>query len=90
MATPGEFLVNRTSDDCTALLSQLESVKTLANRIVERMAALGAGVLTDYSWPNEYTQVKFVALYNALNTLPGSVVEDDTRDKLVELSAAIQ
>jgi hypothetical protein len=90
MATPGEFLVNNTSDDCTMLLVRLESVKTLANRIAQRMDALGADVLSGYQWPNEYTQAKFVALYNALNNLPGTVVEDSTRDKIVELVAAIQ
>lgn len=90
MATPGEFLVNNTSEDCTRLLSQLESVKTTASRIVERMSAIGAGALAGYVWPNEYSQVKFVALYTALAALPGTVVEDDTRDKIFELIAAIQ
>jgi hypothetical protein len=90
MATPGEFLVNKSSDDCNELLSHLERAKTIANRVVERMDALGTAALVGYSWPNGYTQTKFVALYQALNGLPGSIVEDDTRDKIIEFVAAIQ
>jgi len=32
MATPGDFLVQRTVNDCTMLLSQLEAAKTTAQR----------------------------------------------------------
>lgn len=90
MATPGDFLVNRTSDDCNTLLAQLESARTTAQRIAQRMESLGVAALNGYVWPNEYSQAKFVALYSALDALPGSVVEDDVRDKLYELVAAIQ
>jgi hypothetical protein len=90
MATPGDYLVNKTSDDCNALLARLEDAKTLANRIVQRMEALGIGALVGYVWPNDYTQAKFVDLYQALDALPGSVISDDNRNKIVELVAAIQ
>ena len=90
MATPGEFLVNKTANDGLALLATLEDAKTLALRISQGMVAIGVGALSGYEWPNGYTQEKFMALYTALNTLPGLVVEDSVRDKLYEFVAAIQ
>ena len=48
MATPGGYLINRSVQDANALLSQLEGARQLATRIIQRMEALGAGVLTGY------------------------------------------
>ena len=90
MATPGEFLVNKTANDGLALLAKLEEVKTLTLRISQRMVAIGSEALIGYEWPNGYTQEKFMALYAALNTLPGLVVDDSVRNKLYEFVAAIQ
>lgn len=90
MATPGHLLVTNTRENALALLNQLEQAKTTATRIVQRMEALGAGALVGYEWPNGYTQADFVALYQALDALPGSVVTGDTRDKLWKLVAAVQ
>lgn len=90
MATPGDYLVTKTATDCNTLLARLEEAKTLALRISQRMESMGTGPLAGYSWPNDYTQAKFVALYQALDALPGLVVENSTRDKIIELVAAIQ
>lgn len=90
MATPGHLLVLDSRQNALELLRQLEAAKTTASRIVQRMEALGVTALEGYEWPNEYTQADFVALYNALDDLPGSVVADDVRDKLYKLVAAVQ
>lgn len=90
MATPGHLLVLNTRENALQLLQQLEQAKTTASRIVQRMEALGVGALAGYAWPNEYTPADFVALYNALDALPGSVVADGVRDKLYKLVAAVQ
>ena len=90
MATPGEFLVQRTVSDCTTLLSQLEAAKTTAQRVSQRMVSLGLPALAGYVWPDGYTQDDFVALYVALAALPGSVVADETRDALHALVSSIQ
>ena len=90
MATPGHLLVTNTSENALALLNQLEQAKTTATRIVQRMEALGTAALTGYEWPEGYTQADFVALYQALDGLPGSVVSDDVRNQLWKLVAAVQ
>lgn len=90
MATPGDFLVTRTVNDATTLLAALEQIKAQANRIAQRMVAIGAGALNDYQWPNGYMKADFVALYNALNSLPGLVVADSVRDALYKLVSSIQ
>lgn len=90
MATPGQYLVNNTVTDCNTLLAQLEQARRLTTRITERMAAIGAGALEGYSWPEGYTQQDFVALYQALNALPGSIVADNVRNALFNLVSHIQ
>ena len=90
MSTPGQFLVIQSREDSVQLLRQLEQAKTTANRIVQRMEALGVGVLVGYEWPNGYTQADFVAMYNALSALPGLVIDDDVRDALFDLVSAVQ
>ena len=90
MATQGQYLVLRTVNDATNLLAELEQARTVATRIVERMEAIGAGALDDYVWPEGYTKADFVALYNQLSGLPGSVVSDDVRDALFKLVSSIQ
>lgn len=90
MATQGDYLVNRSVEDVTALLLQLEQVQRLRTRITERMAALGVAVLVGHVWPDGYTQADFVDLYNALDALPGLVVADDVRDRLFKIVSCIQ
>jgi hypothetical protein len=90
MATKGEYLVNRTVEDCTALIAQLEHVKRIVWRTVERMEAIGAGPLDEYNWPDDYSKAQFVSLYNALDGLPNFVIDDDTRDKIFDLLSSIQ
>ena len=90
MASQGEFLVTKTVNDCTTLLSQLEAAKTTAQRISQRMVSLGIPALDGYVWPDGYTQADFVALYTALAALPGSMVVDATRDAIFKLVSSIQ
>lgn len=90
MATQGEYLVRSSVNDSVELLRQLETCKALALRISQRMVAIGAGSLVGYPWAQGYTEADFVALYTALNTLPGLVVADGTRDKLFKLVSSIQ
>jgi hypothetical protein len=90
MATPGDYLINRSVEDCNALLTQLEQARRLITRIVQRMEALGVGALAGYAWPAGYTQSDFVALYNALDALPGSIVEDATRNKVFDIVSTFQ
>lgn len=90
MASQGEFLVTKTVNDCTTLLSQLEAAKATAQRVSQRMVSLGLPALAGYVWPDGYTQDDFVALYVALSALPGSVVADETRDALHALVSSIQ
>jgi len=90
MASQGEFLVTKTVNDCTTLLSQLEAAKTTAQRISQRMVSLGIPALDGYVWPGGYTQADFVALYTALSALPGSLVTDATRDAIFKQVSSIQ
>jgi len=90
MATPGHYLVLESRGDALQLLAQLLQVKSTATRLVQRMDALGLPALVGYEWPDGYEQADFVALYQALSGLPGLVVDDDTRNKLVKLVAAVQ
>lgn len=91
MATKGEYLVNKTVNDCNQLLAQLEQAKTTAQRVAERMLGVGYLALLDYEWPDGYTlNNDFVPLYNALAALPGSVVENATRDAIYKLVATFQ
>lgn len=90
MATQGHYLVFRTVEDATSLLSDLERTRTVVTRIVERMEGLGVAALDGHEWPAGYTQADFMALYNALNGLPGSVVADEVRDALFKLVSYIQ
>jgi hypothetical protein len=90
MASQGEFLVTKTVNDCTTLLSQLEAAKTTAQRISQRMVSLGIPALAGHAWPEGYTQSDFVALYTALSALPGSMVADTTRDAIFKLVSSIQ
>lgn len=92
MATPGpgQYLVNNTVNDCNALLLQLRNVKQLVMNITERMEAMGVAALAGYEWPEGYTQQDFVDLYQALNALPGSIVENPVRDALFDLVGHIQ
>ena len=89
MSTQGSYLVNRTSEDATALLSQLQQVKTTATRIVQRMEAMGLPALVGHEWPEGYSQAEFVAMYQLLDALPGSVVADDVRDALFKLVSSV-
>ena len=79
MATQGQYLVNGTVNDCNALLVQLQAARTTITRIIERMEALGVSALAGHAWPEGYTQADFVALYQALNALPGCVVPSISR-----------
>lgn len=90
MATQGHFLVIRSVEDAVTLLAQLERARTTIARIVERMESIGPAALDGHAWPEGYTKADFVALYNALNALPGSVVADDVRNKLFKLVSSIQ
>ena len=91
MATKAEYLVNSTVNDANALLTQLEAAKTTARRIVERMLGVGYVVLMSYEWPEGYTlNEDFLALYTAIESLPGSVVPDETRNALYKLVATFQ
>ena len=90
MATQGHYLVTRSTEDASALLVELERTRTIARRITERMEAIGSQALAGYEWPEGYTGSDFLELYQALNTLPGSVVDDDTRDALFKLVSFIQ
>ena len=85
----GTYLVTRTSEDCAALLRQLEQAKTTAARITQRMEALGIPALQDYVWPDGYSQDDFVALYRALDALPGSIVNNLTRDALFKIVSSV-
>ncbi len=89
MSQQGQYLVLQSVNDSVALLAELERSKTLAQRISQRMVAIGVGALQDYVWPTGYTQADFVALYNALAALPGMVVDDATRDKIFKLVSSI-
>lgn len=90
MATPGTYLVLRSVEDANALLVQLEQSKRLITRITQRMEALGVAALVGHVWPDGYTQADFVALYQALDALPGLVVADDVRDRLFKIVSSIQ
>ena len=90
MASQGHYLITNSVDDTNALLSALEQAARLAERIVQRMEALGLDALEGYAWPEGYTENDFVALYQALDALPGLVVADDVRDKLFALVSFIQ
>ena len=85
----GQYLVNQTSADCVLLLRQLEQAKTTTARIVQRMEALGVPALKDYVWPENYDQAAFVALYHALDALPGSIVDDTVRDALFKIVSSV-
>lgn len=90
MATQGHYLVLRTVDDVGAALAQLQAAQTTITRIIQRMAALGLPALQGYEWPEGYTQADFVALYQALVALPGSIVTDAVRDAMFKLVSCIQ
>lgn len=91
MATKAEYLVNKTVNDANALLAQLEAAKTTARRITERMLGVGYVCLMSYDWPEGYTlNEDFLALYTAIEALPGSVVPDATRAALYKLVATFQ
>ena len=90
MATKGDYLVYRTVEDCTSLVAEIERVKRTIWRTVERMEAIGPGALDEFNWPADYNKTKFVSLYNALNSLPEFVIDDDTRDKIFDLLSSIQ
>lgn len=90
MATQGQYLVNNTTNDCNALLQQIQAVRTTVTRITERMEAIGQGALNDHPFPEGYTKTDFIDLYQALDSLPGSIVADDVRDKLFKLVSSIQ
>ena len=90
MATQGDYLVLRSVEDANALLSQLEQARRLVTRITERMEALGVAALVGHVWPTGYTQADFVALYQALNVLPGLIVDPTVRDKLFKIVSCIQ
>jgi hypothetical protein len=90
MATQGTYLVNNTTNDVLSLLQQIQAVRTTVTRITERMEALGEDVLENYAWPEGYTEADFLALYQALDGLPGSIVADAARNKLFKLVSCIQ
>lgn len=90
MATQSEYLINHTTNDCNRLLTELQAVRTTTTRIVERMKALDTPALAGYVWPEGYTENDFVALYNALKALPGSIVADDVRNQIFKLVSFIQ
>ena len=95
MATKADYLINNTVIDAGQLRLHLEQAATVAKRITERMLALqDAGnpvaFLLTYEWPDGYTINDFVALYDALTALPGSVVDDDTRNAIYKILAHFQ
>lgn len=90
MATQGEYLVNNTVTECTALIEQLLAVHLNITRITERMVSVGTAALDTYTWPAGYTKVEFIALYTFLAALPPLIVDDATRDAIYELLSYIQ
>lgn len=90
MASQGTYLVNNTVNDVTSLLQQLQMVRTTVTRITERMEAIGEPALDTYQWPTEYVKADFLALYQALDGLPDSIVSNDVRNKLFKLVSCIQ
>lgn len=95
MATKADYLIRNTVNDCTQLRAALEQAGTLAKRVVQRMEALSdpgnpVAFLLVYEWPDGYTIEDFVALYNAFDVLPGSVVADETRDSIYKILAHFQ
>jgi len=53
------------------------------------MEALGLPALEGYVWPDGYIQSDFVALYQALDALPGCIVEDTVRDALFKIVSSV-
>jgi hypothetical protein len=90
MATQGTHLVNNTTNDVRSLLQQIKAVRTTVTWIAERMAGIGEAALDGYAWPEGYTKADFIALYQALDGLPGSIVADAVRNKLFKLVSCIQ
>ena len=95
MAGKADYLIINTVNDSNLFLSQVQQLKTTATRIVQRMLAMTDGatdlsILQGYVWPAGYTQANFITLYNALKDLPGSVVDDATRDALFALVSSFQ
>ena len=86
-------LLTYTVNDCVTLRAQLEQAKNTAARITERMLALAdAGNPVAYliaydGWPQGYTLEDFVALYDKLSALPGSLVDDATRASIYKMIA---
>jgi len=92
MAGKADYLIINTVNDATQLRAQLEQAKQTARRITERTLALAdegnpVAFLLTYDWPEGYTIEDFVELYTALTDLPGSVVEDATRNAIYKILA---
>ena len=90
-----DYLIINTVNDCAQLRAQLEQAKQTARRITERVLALAdvgnpVAYLLTYAWPEGYTIDDFVELYTALTDLPGSVVEDTTRNAIYKILAYFQ
>ena len=89
MATQGEYLVQRTVEDTTRIKDLLYQLHDMIDRVAERGDAL-TGVLTDYAWPEGYTEAEFLSLIAVLKALPDSVVTTSARNAIFKLVAAIQ
>jgi hypothetical protein len=96
MATPQDYALSNLRDNAAAMMLNLEQANKLRNRIVQELLALTGGTpagletfFTGYSFPNVYTTDDIKALYIALSGLPGSIVDDNTRDKLFYLLSQV-
>jgi hypothetical protein len=96
MATPQDYALSNLRDNAASMMQHLEQTNRLRNRIVQELLALTGGTpvgleafFHGYSFPNDYTTDDIKALYVALNGLPGSIVDDDTRDKLFYLLSQV-
>ena len=90
MATKGEYLVRNTVEDCTTLVSQIEGIRSMLWRVVNRMQAIGSAALDDVVFENNYTKQKFIDLYNILDKLPDFVIDDGARDAVFDLLSSVQ
>ena len=96
MATPQDFALSNLRDNAQAMMQNLEQANKLRRRIVEELSALTGGTMqglldffNGYGFPNAYTATDIKDLYIALNALPGSIVDNGTRDKLFYLLSQV-
>jgi hypothetical protein len=96
MATPQDFALSNLHSNGAQLMQHLEQANKLRNRIIQELVALTGGTpagldafFSGYTFPNNYTTDDIKSLYIALNGLPGSIVDDGTRDELFTLLAEV-